>query len=81
MAVDQAGGDGPAAQVDGDGTRPDQVCQVVVRAHGHDGGALDGDGPGAGQVRVDGDDVPVDKDAVGVAGHWATSREWLPLTP
>ena len=46
-------------------SRPGQVLNVLIPTHSDELAVLDGDGPGARESRVNGDDVGVDYQLVG----------------
>jgi hypothetical protein len=68
MAVGEAGHHGHAFRIDGAGVLAGQALDLGVRADGDEPAVLHGERFSLGDTRIDGVDVCVDDDEVGVAG-------------
>src|SRR5262249_32129356 len=73
VSVDKAGGDGEAVKVDGLGRFRREFANFFVSADGGDFSVVDGDGLGDGVAGINGEDVAVEEDEIGV-GRLAEAR-------
>ena len=68
VGVDEAGDNGHLPGIVGLGLLADQALDIAVTAHREKASALDGEGFGPGHVGVDGVDLGVEDDEIGVLG-------------